>query len=210
MRILELETENRLLKQECVEHRRNSSPSRLPVQPLAMTSIYPLLAPISSTSSTLSASSSSTALTQNKSPEHELHFHPNSRSLTSGQLSQSGMVVNRGGLQHESANDYPRLESENQQLRELVPLLTSLEDKSKATDLALRIRDHGVDDHVLSDINRLVVAGSSMPLEHCHPLAPSRTAPSLPTLSSLDLLGTPFGPAIPRMGPASRTRERPG
>lgn len=98
------------------------------------------------------------------------------------------------------------LQTENNRLKELMVLLTLLDDRDLAKQMALRIQEEGVTDDLLCEANALVASGSVMSMSTYIP-GISRT-PQLPALSSLEL-PTVSAPYTPDLDPELQARRYP-
>ena len=89
------------------------------------------------------------------------------------------------------------LQYENIRLKELMVFLTLLDDRMLAERMAMRIRDNGLTDDLLSEANALYAAGRTKPTQS-HAEQGLVKMPKLPALSSLDLpkLNSQYTPEI--------------
>lgn len=111
--------------------------------------------------------------------------------------SEESLAMNRNATYQNSLDqsyDQEDLRRENAQLRELLVFLTLLDDRTLAEKMALRIRDDGVTDALLSEANELFVAGRVKRPQY-QAIATLQTL-KLPALSSLDLptISAPYTP----------------
>lgn len=202
-RILELERENSRLREAISMPGGSATPlDSYSLDSISIAASLPKLPPMDSSSS---QQSSQAVFNSTRMPHDEFRGRYTQNLLdvvpplfkNDSTSSEESLAMNRN-VAHQNPLDQPydqeNLRRENAQLRELLVFLTLLDDRTLAEKMAVRIRDDGVTDALLSEANELFVAGRVKRPQY-QAIATLQTL-KLPALSSLDLptISTPYTP----------------
>lgn len=196
-RILELERENSRLREAISMPGGSVTPLDFySLNSLLPAAAFPKLPPMESSSS---LQASQTVFKSTRMPQDDIRGRYAQNLIDIPLLvkndstsSDESLAMNRNA----AYQDQEDLRRENTQLKELLVFLTLLDDRTLAEKMALRIRDDGVSDGLLSEANELFLAGR-VKRPQSQAISTLQTL-KLPALSSLDLptISTPFTPEI--------------